>query len=528
MSTDVEAQIQIDKEILELQARAEASIRRLKTKRNTYSLISQLPDEILCEVFVQAREAFYASEWPIAGVLPRGMNWLNVTSVCTHWHRVSDAPRFWSCLRIVWPNPSKIVASCDQHLRRSESAPLDVILWVDNEHLPRISQRLESHWHRVRKLSVSSATPLQSFVDSLKVVHASHLEYLSFITHSFNFVLPADIFHGDLTSLRTLKLFKGTVSSGLPPTPQLTHLIVHPYITSPLPLSVFLSMLQNAPALQLVEVSELRMDENVPWHVSLPLLKKFTLSSNEIELSQIFESIQYPTTAAIAYDCSDVAIGPGGALEIPGLMAVCSQLKTGTTSPITQLSLSLTPTSLILAIFTEYSASSPHISLSLASDDDFDALSVLLKLCSSLPLFTILGLTLEGFPASSLKNVSDFFQSFPAVEVLKLVGCPSEILAYMKWHHRRPPFPQLRTLLLEECLIDEAFHVGLTTLLTEHGEWGQPVERISVECCEVRDDFAYLEPLVPVVEWDGDRWDTDSDGSCDDESAADSSSEGDH
>ncbi|KAJ8488746.1 hypothetical protein ONZ45_g13837 [Pleurotus djamor] len=306
--------------------------------------------------------------------------------------------------------------------------------------------------------------------------------------------------------------------------PCLTSCVIHPATTSTLPISALIQSLKNIPTIEVVEVSRLATSSSdpPPVPIALPNLSKISLSSSAIDVSNLFDSLDYPSSATVAYACDDYTDTIGN-LQLTGLTAVCMRLSNpglpGVAPSISQLSLTLTPWSISLAAFTDYSPFSPHICLSIESDEDSDLTPILTRLCYSLCLPLIPGLSLKGHSYSSIWNHIDVFQQFDP-EVLNLVECDGEIFRSFKGHYQREPlFPRLRTLILQELTIDEDVLDGLVSMLVERIHQGKPIRNIIIECCTmlVEDIETSLEELVEL-EWDGNRWDSDSDGSFDDES----------
>jgi hypothetical protein len=150
----------------------EASIRALKSRRNTLAPISRLPPETLATIF-----AFLsASAWN-EGTFH--LEWIRVAHVCRRWREAAlDHPRFWSYI-----NFSKLTsAGMAEILSRAKMAPLhlqaDVGVWRA-AHVEAFARQLEAHISHTRHLSISgyfetALARLSSSAPALESLSLSH------------------------------------------------------------------------------------------------------------------------------------------------------------------------------------------------------------------------------------------------------------------------------------------------------------------------------------------------------------------
>ncbi|KAJ8515924.1 hypothetical protein ONZ45_g6718 [Pleurotus djamor] len=434
--------------------------------------ISTLPDEILCEIFVQARDAFWEDVWPelwSPSLLYRA-SWLNVASVCTHWRRVSNTPRFWSGLRLRNKHCPSDKDALDQLLNRSESALLDVDLRSLRGNANYIYDGLVPHWNRIQRLYVYGWNFPQTFVDALETADVSQR------TSATHFA-PIQR-HFKLRNTTPSSLDQPRYSSKY----HFDFAIVYPHSNPP-------------------KCSSHRKAGGLWAHVTQ-------------KAASLFNFLEYPSSAIVSYARDDFREEEG--LDVSGIASVYAKFASDPDSSVNQVSLSLAHGSCTLALFTDHPIwpSSPRISISFASEDeDLNLFTVLSQLCDVLPHTNFAGLSLRGFPIEWNLDQSLFLQRFGGVEVLNLVECPAGVFVGLKGNYQRPtPLPQLRTILLKDCTIDEEFFDALSCLLTYRIGVKHPVETLYVECCVIKEE-SYIKELTELVgvEWDEESWNSDLD-----------------
>jgi hypothetical protein len=150
----------------------EASIRALKSRRNTLAAISRLPPEVLATIF-----AFLsASTWNEGAF---HLEWIRVAHVCRRWREAAlDHPRFWSHINFNKLTPGGMA----EILARAKMAPLhleaDVGVWTSAQ-VEAFERQLEAHISHTHHLSISGSfeatlARLSSSAPTLKSLVLSH------------------------------------------------------------------------------------------------------------------------------------------------------------------------------------------------------------------------------------------------------------------------------------------------------------------------------------------------------------------
>ncbi|KAF5325477.1 hypothetical protein D9619_010067 [Psilocybe cf. subviscida] len=210
-----QAQRLVDDEIRELTAKYVASLSQLKARRNLFSAISKLPNEVLLEIFMTVKDCPSSSFKDFHGI----------SQICQRWrHLVLDAPAFWTRLSTSRHEYTMLM------LHRSKLAPLDV-------HLPRSTSSetllaVLDHLERIRTLSLTlTYVALRDLFDSL-----SKRDTVAPLMETLCIVCGWYLFRGDsdfalslktfgLTScLHTLKLAQFPFDFVFPHLPNVTHL----------------------------------------------------------------------------------------------------------------------------------------------------------------------------------------------------------------------------------------------------------------------------------------------------------------
>ncbi|KAJ8456671.1 hypothetical protein ONZ45_g18627 [Pleurotus djamor] len=287
--TDAAAQELIDKEI----ALLEATIRDLKTRRNTHSAIAHLHDEILSLIFAACQ--FNPSK-----------SWFPINQVCTHWRTVAlNTPQLWTEIvlddrdvELTWPN---------LWLQRAKSVPLDVTCYIPS---PRddsdafwslITQILSSnHCIRVFEIEASEFEPLVR----LFTINANHPECPFLVklqirgpnSSGHNFANLGNWQH--LPKLKSLTLCSLPIPTKLPFLPSLTHVNL---ISDHIPLSSVLHALEQMPVIEDIYVSS-TINDNVAWP-TLPIvlshLKDLSISLKNSSSALLFTSLEFPHSASV-------------------------------------------------------------------------------------------------------------------------------------------------------------------------------------------------------------------------------------
>ncbi|KAG6914009.1 hypothetical protein DXG01_002927, partial [Tephrocybe rancida] len=183
-----EAYVQIDIDI-ELMKR---TILKLKSRRNSLSLIARLPPEVLGRIFkwlpsMEGKESYNTTPW-----------W-KVSFVCTYWRRVAlNCPELWSFLR----NP---VTECIKTLiTRSCTVPLSVDTYIRRRRSLGGLSLILGEIHRVRELTINDSSTygrkVQELISGL-TSPAPLLESFSIrreVSHSSSNTSPPDRLFADV------------------------------------------------------------------------------------------------------------------------------------------------------------------------------------------------------------------------------------------------------------------------------------------------------------------------------------------
>ncbi|RXW16438.1 hypothetical protein EST38_g9424 [Candolleomyces aberdarensis] len=292
---------QVDRRIAEL----ESEIRALKTHRNTVAATSQLPPEILSNIF---------------NVLGRVMgdgyskpSWTRVNQVCRHWRAVAlDCPALWSDLMFVGGNP----AFTEVMLQRSKNAPLSVKFDAYSPPFNDILCKIVSQTSRLRDVELrqgSNTTPLDlpkilsSFESTAPILEKLVLEgvELDNWTRSDKYhTIPANFLQDGAPSLQHLDITRLAIHwDALPISITLTHLQLENVETRPTR-KAFSESLAKLLRLETIKLSAClphsggaSQPDSLP--VILPSLRTLELQDLTAELRQFFSMTQIPEEARV-------------------------------------------------------------------------------------------------------------------------------------------------------------------------------------------------------------------------------------
>ncbi|KAJ8463130.1 hypothetical protein ONZ45_g17695 [Pleurotus djamor] len=320
-STTTVEQRCIDDQIYQLHAR----ICSLRTTRNTYARISQLPAEIIAEIFLHTKRAaelgptpytpYYADSDDIS--VSRERDWLQIVSVCTHWRNIAlESPRLWSTI-VLAP-----VERALKMIKRTKSVPLFIScsrldVWYCGLKMDEIAPIVMSNIHRIQELDVGATDPTKLF-NFLRLNQGASARILKVLTLRGHInSLPKDILERPMNSLQELQIDDGTLTFPLPPIPQLKRLLIRSdpsrYNLTMLAFDVLLHSLGNTPNIEELLVHQLHapvdasMDTNRPV-VHLPRLTCIEIHGPDIGSSKLFSFLKHPQTANIVYRCEQAVI----------------------------------------------------------------------------------------------------------------------------------------------------------------------------------------------------------------------------
>ena len=232
----------IDAEIKSLKVSLRASIRALRSRRNSLAPISSLPTEITTLIFSFLRPTSSAS-----------LKWLRVAHVCHQWREIAlNQPLLWS--HIDFTNLSSVGAAAI--LDRAKTAPLYLEARVfdghwDNARFSAFEEQLLACVPRICHLSLSTDIP--QFPKTLErlISPAPTLERLSLDCRG---PIPETLFSSITPRLSFLELRGGCgISWKSPLLKGLTYLDIRlPLAHSVLSLSVWLDALGEMPQLKML------------------------------------------------------------------------------------------------------------------------------------------------------------------------------------------------------------------------------------------------------------------------------------
>lgn len=173
-----------------------ASIAMSRTTINYQQLpISQIPNEILSQIFFILRDYYYVRmfgpHWLGDGAT---LDWICITHVCHHWREVAlDTPLLWS---YIVPQPVRWVPEL---LQRSKQSPLTIFIHY------ALNEELKVHLGRARKLVLYIPSQMHTIQQVFSQPTLPGPETLVILT-STSFTLTDSHLHRDGEALRRLSL----------------------------------------------------------------------------------------------------------------------------------------------------------------------------------------------------------------------------------------------------------------------------------------------------------------------------------
>ena len=186
----------IDEEI----SRHRLLVSNLRSKRNSFVIISRLPDEILASIFTHGARDYHEGNDHASFCVP---DWVSVSYVCRRWRDVAlNCPTLWTyhfTVSLRWT---------EELLARSKQASLRIYIkyaslgpgpwWSD------LVEKVLNHAERIQELRLH--IPATLFPTRLSL-YAPRLQILDIFAHArAPFEWTAAINYWDIPSLRTLKL----------------------------------------------------------------------------------------------------------------------------------------------------------------------------------------------------------------------------------------------------------------------------------------------------------------------------------
>ncbi|KII87415.1 hypothetical protein PLICRDRAFT_43053 [Plicaturopsis crispa FD-325 SS-3] len=294
------AQRQIDDTIDNESAPPQLDPFALKTRRNTLSLISRLPPEILSMIFIAM----------VCAYLPDPTGWIEATNICRHWRDVAlDCPMLWT--RIIPGTPLWTGVL----LRRSRNAPLtiestyDVYSSFNRDNVRQSTEMALAHIPRVvsLRLTASAEDLTHILVDFATPAPAMRSLALEDDGYGARYPLPDTFCAGLSSALRQLDLKQCVIPCDSPLLNNLTRLKLDCTSST---VSQMLIMLQRAPFLETLELRELEERDCAPTAnaVELTRLNSITISTRTRECVALLVLLAFPPTATVSLRC--VVKGP--------------------------------------------------------------------------------------------------------------------------------------------------------------------------------------------------------------------------
>ncbi|KAH8091711.1 hypothetical protein BXZ70DRAFT_477927 [Cristinia sonorae] len=290
---------------------------KLHEKRNEYSVIHRVPDEILEAIF---QETIEANSGGSASIIP-------VSQVCRRWRNLAlDSPRLW---RFITAGSLTKVDRITTFLRRTRSLPLSVQLTVmvneDNLQLkdPRYDPEVLLFWAcdtytpvlrelpRIRHLSMSVTSDLvddhNNWFDIPKMVPVPYLEVLDLDLEASDMVAKfvVSLTSPERPALRNLRIACSSFVGLLPlVTPRLTtfELVISDDFDHEFRGDETHDLVTALRSMPLLEV--LKLDRPLPLSpeqrtaqepvIALPRLREMVLNMLDVHAAQILECIQVP------------------------------------------------------------------------------------------------------------------------------------------------------------------------------------------------------------------------------------------
>ncbi|KAJ8495776.1 hypothetical protein ONZ45_g12722 [Pleurotus djamor] len=268
LRTEISAQQAIDQEI----AKHETVIVQLRRRRNTFSVVGQIPDDIQSNIFVIYREQRIFKAVP--------GSWVNILGVCTHWRQlIYDTPRFWA---IIAPTYYLGYTHLPSMLKYSKQAPLRVCFPInefmgteaeaafvdDEEYVLERLDRLFPYGPRIKELYLTFHIHHTGFlelfftmlddVDSIKlrILRLEGLPTTAATRLKSARCLRSTLPWNAVSSIQTLDLIDVVIPPDIPTLPSLLNLFVHCSALQGLPLSWIVEFLSHTPNIEVIKLSD--------------------------------------------------------------------------------------------------------------------------------------------------------------------------------------------------------------------------------------------------------------------------------
>ncbi|KAJ8469669.1 hypothetical protein ONZ45_g16817 [Pleurotus djamor] len=277
----------------------------LKRKRNSLSYISQLPDEILSQIFVIRRgDSLQSLSVPSSSSDPfKRAGWVAISCVCQHWRQVSlRLPYLWSYINF---NRAGFHGT-NILLERSKPHPLYI-----KAHVVERQQDLQNLFadiiatRALRRLEFSTDMPT-SEVANLLARRGNSAPFLQFLSlkgtkYTRDSKEATSYLWDDMPMLGVLSICTLQPPSKFPLLSHLTTLTVDTHRSAqPLTVMCILEILQQTPHIEVVSLALIYDKEPPTIHyprVNLPDLRSLELKFPTIGHSIVLDYLSFPATA---------------------------------------------------------------------------------------------------------------------------------------------------------------------------------------------------------------------------------------
>ncbi|KAJ8496217.1 hypothetical protein ONZ45_g12548 [Pleurotus djamor] len=448
----------------------EDKIRDLKTRRNEFSFIGQLPDEVLSTIFILMRDDALSSPSP-AGKL----TWLNISPVCRHWRQLSLAtPALWSYIDFT------NLDCAEAMMQRSKAVPLSVkITLAGDSSGDRLWELASDAISRMPLREIDIETP--EYGEMLQLLEQRQFRpvpslqslKLTCLTIEEDYDLVEWSWYG-VPSLVRLELVNTPIPEYFEVFPNLRILKINPPELFSVEETV--DILRYTPRVEELSLASLHGDPYgpPPEVVNLPYLRSLELRAHDERVARIFGYLSFPPFASSLLSFRQHSAPPlSKTSELPQIVKLWSRfvqdLTLSSTSPPPELVAKLTMDhakgTFVFAIFQGNAPSGteeekPCLELEYPLPEDDSIIELIRTVSSRVRCLSV-------FYVKITDTWHDFLLHFQEIHTLTLNKCHLSIIDILipsPWDRGHMPFPSLNTLILANYEVkDGAFMCGYPT-----------------------------------------------------------------